>query len=102
MQRATQRENPPGDVFIRTRQGAFLLVECSAEVARELYSGVDESKYVVTGVRYRIFMTLGAVLMMPSAMSREQGTKREIWCAQIRRTKHHLATGMSEPSIIIR
>lgn len=29
---------PPGDVMIRTREGAFILVKCTEDVARELYT----------------------------------------------------------------
>lgn len=39
---------PPGDVVIRTRLGAFLIVQCDENVARELYYGTDEVRQLVT------------------------------------------------------
>ncbi|KAM7207799.1 hypothetical protein V8F20_001841 [Naviculisporaceae sp. PSN 640] len=59
---------PNGDVVIRTREGAFIFVKCTEEVARELYWGAQECNYMVTGLKYRIFMTISAVLMMPSVI----------------------------------
>ncbi|KAH8755111.1 hypothetical protein F5883DRAFT_607715 [Diaporthe sp. PMI_573] len=59
---------PPGDLVIRTREGAFLLIKCSEKVARELYTGAEECAYVVSGHRYRILMVLGAILMMPAVI----------------------------------
>lgn len=56
----------PGDVVIGTGKGAFLLVKCSDAVARNLYSGMDECRYFVTGVKYRLLMTLGGEFPAPS------------------------------------
>ncbi|KAK0611755.1 hypothetical protein B0T14DRAFT_571619 [Immersiella caudata] len=58
----------PGDVIIRSRESAVLLIKCKEEIARELYAGLEECHYVSTGAKYRIFMTLGAILMMPSVI----------------------------------
>ncbi|KAK4184148.1 hypothetical protein QBC35DRAFT_67156 [Podospora australis] len=66
--RRTQSHVPPGDLVIRTREGAFVVVRCTEDIARELYWGGDRCEYVVTGIRYRVLMTLGAVLMMPSVI----------------------------------
>ncbi|KAK1825722.1 hypothetical protein QBC39DRAFT_366145 [Podospora conica] len=55
---------PKGDVVIRTRAGAFVLIKCREEVVRELYSGTEECKYVVGDNYYRILMGLGMVLLM--------------------------------------
>lgn len=63
MERRTNNEVPPGDVVIRTREGAFIVIKCTEEVARELYSGTDECKYVSTDAN-RVFMGLGMVLLM--------------------------------------
>ena len=38
---------PPGDVVIRTESGAFLIVRCSEEIARELYTGAENGDYLV-------------------------------------------------------
>ena len=37
-----------GDVVIRTRHGAFLIVKCNEDVSRELYSGIEEIEQAVT------------------------------------------------------
>ncbi|KAJ4293850.1 hypothetical protein N0V88_005364 [Collariella sp. IMI 366227] len=50
MNRRTTNKVPRGDVVIRTREGAFLLVKCTEEVARELYSGTEECRYDVRDV----------------------------------------------------
>ncbi|KAK0743811.1 hypothetical protein B0T18DRAFT_415964 [Schizothecium vesticola] len=54
---------PKGDIVIRTRARAFLLIKCREEVVRELYSGTEECQYAV-GKGYRILMGLGMVLLM--------------------------------------
>ncbi|OTB09467.1 hypothetical protein M426DRAFT_50448 [Hypoxylon sp. CI-4A] len=59
---------PAGDVIIRTREGAFLLVKCTEEVARELYSGTEECQYHVGGRAYRALMGLGTCLLMISVI----------------------------------
>ncbi|KAL6852433.1 hypothetical protein ACO1O0_006978 [Amphichorda felina] len=64
MSRRHTNEVPKGDVMIRTREGAFLLIRCTEDVARELYSGTDECQYYVTGRTYRLLMALGTVLVM--------------------------------------
>lgn len=63
MNRRTTNKVPKGDVVIRTREGAFLLIKCTEEVARELYSGTEECRYVSTKY-HRVFMGLGMVLLM--------------------------------------
>jgi hypothetical protein len=54
---------PKGDIVIRTRARAFLLIKCREEVVRELYSGTEECQYAV-GKGYRVLMGLGMVLLM--------------------------------------
>ncbi|KAK0629111.1 hypothetical protein B0T17DRAFT_614934 [Bombardia bombarda] len=67
MTRRTTNRVPPGDVVIRTREGAFIIVKCTEEVARELYSGTEECQYVST-LYHRAFMGLGMVLLMVSVV----------------------------------
>lgn len=55
---------PPGDVMIRTREGAFILVKCTEDVARELYTGTEECEYHVGAMGYRICMAIGTMLLM--------------------------------------
>ncbi|KAI1766925.1 hypothetical protein GGR53DRAFT_170375 [Hypoxylon sp. FL1150] len=64
MKRSHTNKVPRGDVIIRTREGAFLLVKCTEEVARELYSGTEECEYHVGGQAYRALMGLGTCLLM--------------------------------------
>lgn len=66
--RLTATASSPGDMVIRTREGAFLLIKCTEQIASELYSGVEECEYVASGRRYRIVMILGAILIMPAVI----------------------------------
>ncbi|GAO13339.1 uncharacterized protein UV8b_00682 [Ustilaginoidea virens] len=68
MKRKHTNEVPRGDVLIRTREGAFVLVRCSEEVARELYSGTEECEYRVGGNAYRALMALGTMTLMISVV----------------------------------
>ncbi|KAK3401963.1 hypothetical protein B0T20DRAFT_450874 [Sordaria brevicollis] len=63
MARQANAKVPPGDVVIRTREGAFLVVKCTEEVARELYQGTEECCYVSTKY-HRLFMGIAMVLLM--------------------------------------
>lgn len=56
------------DLVIRTREGSFLLIKCSENIARELYWGIEECYYYVSGIKYRFLMTLGTVLIIPSVI----------------------------------
>ncbi|KAK3333727.1 hypothetical protein B0T19DRAFT_135045 [Cercophora scortea] len=67
MNRRTTNVVPRGDVVIRTRAGAFILIRCTEEVARELYSGTEECRYVSTKY-HRAFMGLGMLLLMVSVV----------------------------------
>ncbi|KAI2621916.1 hypothetical protein GGS26DRAFT_568486 [Hypomontagnella submonticulosa] len=68
MKRSHTNAVPAGDVIIRTREGGFLLVKCTEEVARELYSGTEECEYHVSGQAYRALMGLGTCLLMVSVI----------------------------------
>ncbi|ETR98104.1 hypothetical protein M419DRAFT_103842 [Trichoderma reesei RUT C-30] len=68
MQRRHTNDVPSGDVMIRTREGAFVLVRCSEDVARELYSGTEECEYYVGEKAYRVCMALGTILLMVSVV----------------------------------
>ncbi|TVY51784.1 hypothetical protein LCER1_G006408 [Lachnellula cervina] len=59
---------PPGDVIIRTREGAFILVKCNEYVARELYTGTEECEYNVSTQAYRFLVGLGTFLLMVSVV----------------------------------
>ncbi|KAM0342789.1 hypothetical protein ACHAPU_009153 [Fusarium lateritium] len=68
MNRNHTNEVPRGDVMIRTREGAFLLIKCTEEVARELYSGTEECHYHVGDRTYRLLMAIGTMLLMLSVV----------------------------------
>jgi hypothetical protein len=68
MVRKHRNEVPRGDVLIRTREGAFVLVKCTEDVARELYSGTEQCEYYVGENVYRLLMGLGTVLLMVSVV----------------------------------
>ena len=59
---------PPGDVVIRTREGAFLVVKCNEDIARELYTGTEECMYYVKTQPYRLLVGFGTFLLMISVV----------------------------------
>lgn len=67
-QRTSHATVPPGDVVIRTREGAFLLVRCDENVARELYTGTEECRYYVEKTPYRLLVGFGTFLLMISVV----------------------------------
>jgi hypothetical protein len=68
MKRRSTNQVPDGDVVIRTREGAFILVQCTENVARELYAGTEECEYRIGGQAYKILMGLGTLLLMVSVI----------------------------------
>ncbi|KAK7942679.1 uncharacterized protein PG986_011792 [Apiospora aurea] len=68
MSRSHRNKVPKGDVVIRTREGAFILIECTEEVARELYAGTEECNYRVGAKAYQVLMGIGTFLLMVSVI----------------------------------
>jgi hypothetical protein len=68
MKRTFKSKVPAGDVIIRTREGAFLLVQCDEDVARELYTGTEECQYYVQTQQYRMLVGFGTFLLMVSVV----------------------------------
>jgi hypothetical protein len=62
--RPSQAEVPDGDIVIRTREGAFIVVHCSEEIARELYIGAEEAKYRVGDKLFKLLVGVGTVALM--------------------------------------
>ncbi|KAI9783691.1 MAG: hypothetical protein M1839_003539 [Geoglossum umbratile] len=62
--RALSSRVPPGDVVLRTRKGAFLVVHCPEEVTRELYIGSEECDYTVKGQLSQALVGIGTLLLM--------------------------------------
>jgi hypothetical protein len=60
---------PPGDVVIRTREGAFVVVKCDENVSRELYTGTEECVYKVQKSHmYRALVAAGTFFLMVSVV----------------------------------
>jgi hypothetical protein len=69
MKRTATSDVPQGDVVIRTREGAFIVVKCDENVARELYTGTEECVYTVQNIReYRALVGIGTFLLMVSVV----------------------------------
>lgn len=68
MNRTSRSRVPPGDMIIRTREGAFLLIRCDEDVARELYIGTEECVYKVKTQKYRVLVAFGTFLLMVSVV----------------------------------
>jgi hypothetical protein len=66
--RNSKSKVPAGDVMIRTREGAFLLVKCDEDVARELYSGIEECEYYIHTQQYRILVASRTFLLVVSVL----------------------------------
>ena len=62
--RPTDAVVPDGDIIIRTREGAFIVVKCSEEIARELYTGAEEAKYFIGDRVFKLVMGAGTVALM--------------------------------------
>ncbi len=65
MRRASQSKAPRGDVMVRSREGGFIYVKCSEEVARELYFGTEKCVYQVADEKwYRLMVGLATFFLM--------------------------------------
>lgn len=68
MNRTHTNRVPRSDVMVRTREGAFILIHCTEDVARELYFGTEECKYRVGERMYRLLMGVATILLMVSVV----------------------------------
>lgn len=69
MVRNTKVPVPAGDVVVRTREGAFIVIKCNEDVARELYTGTEECEYYVKSKPlYRGLVGIGTFLLMVSVV----------------------------------
>lgn len=59
---------PDGDVVIRTRNGAFVLVRCVERLARELYIGTEYCHYRYRTKAFRAFSGNSTVLLMAAVV----------------------------------
>ncbi|ERF74987.1 hypothetical protein EPUS_08528 [Endocarpon pusillum Z07020] len=63
-ERTYDSDVPPGDIVIRTRSGAFVVVHCTEEVARELYVGAEDCDYVLDTRPAQVLVGTGTILLM--------------------------------------
>lgn len=66
--RPTDAEVPPGDMVIVTRPGAFVVVHCSEEIARELYGGTETCQYMLRDLPHQIVLGGSTMLFMASVL----------------------------------
>ncbi|KAL8694775.1 MAG: hypothetical protein Q9218_000621 [Villophora microphyllina] len=62
--RTSNRKVPPSDVVITYPNGAFLIVKCTEDIARELYWHPEECEYMVSPLVYRILSLSGTLILM--------------------------------------
>ncbi len=55
MAKRSVRKNPPEKIVLKTRWGAFLVVQCDEDIARELYWAPEECMYSMGNVASRAF-----------------------------------------------
>ncbi len=63
-ERVYRSDVPPGDIVIRTRNGAFVIVHCTEEVARELYVAAEDCEYVLGTRLAQVLVGTGTILLM--------------------------------------
>lgn len=66
--RPTESSVPDGDLVIRTREGAFVVIRCCEEIARELYIGPEECNYLVTDQWCKVLVGIGTLLVILSVL----------------------------------
>lgn len=59
---------PDGDIVIRTRDGAFIIVKCSEEIAREIYMGPEECNFLVGDQWFRRLVGFSMLLVIVSVL----------------------------------
>lgn len=63
-QRQQARDLPDDHIVIKYPHGAFLVVECDENLARELYWHPEECKYLFEETTYRIISLVGTITLM--------------------------------------
>lgn len=64
--RPTNNVVPPGDIVIKTRKGAFVVVHCNEDVTRELYTCADSCRYKFEDGALQWMLGISTVLLMAS------------------------------------
>jgi hypothetical protein len=63
-ERKYKSDVPPGDMVVRTRNGAFVIVHCAKKIARELYVGAEDCEYVLHARPAQVLVGTGTILLM--------------------------------------
>ena len=64
MRRKQNRRVPKDNIIIKYPNGAFLVVKCDENIARELYWHPEECEYVWGDTTYRIISLIGTITLM--------------------------------------
>ncbi|OOF94277.1 hypothetical protein ASPCADRAFT_208792 [Aspergillus carbonarius ITEM 5010] len=64
--RPTKTQVLDGDIVMKTRHGAFVVVKCTEEITRELYGGAESCRYVFQGRAHQVLLACSTVLLMAS------------------------------------
>jgi hypothetical protein len=64
MQRKANRRVPKDNIVIKYPHGAFLIVKCDENIARELYWHPEECNYVFGDTVYRLISLVGTLMLM--------------------------------------
>ncbi|PWY86508.1 hypothetical protein BO94DRAFT_556971 [Aspergillus sclerotioniger CBS 115572] len=64
--RPTKTQVLDGDIVMKTRHGAFVVVKCAEEITRELYGGAESCRYVFQGRAHQVLLACSTVLLMAS------------------------------------
>ncbi|GKZ30848.1 hypothetical protein AbraIFM66950_010486 [Aspergillus brasiliensis] len=62
--RTTTSKVSQGDIVMKTRNGAFIVVQCSEEITRELYGGAESCRYVFKTRGHQALLACSTVLLM--------------------------------------
>ncbi|GAB7340172.1 hypothetical protein MBLNU457_6646t1 [Dothideomycetes sp. NU457] len=66
--RTASAKVPEGDLVLRTRSGAFVVVHCNEHIARELYTGSDECDYFFGANVARFMKGFATLFLMVSVV----------------------------------
>ncbi|OXV09649.1 hypothetical protein Egran_02583 [Elaphomyces granulatus] len=55
-----------GDLVIRVRQGAFIIIQCTEEVAREIFTGPEACLYLTGSAFSTLLVWIATILVMTS------------------------------------
>lgn len=80
MKRTATRVVPISDVVIEYPQGAFLIVKCDEEIARELYWHPERCHYHVGVTTYRILSLVATLMLMSGVVSLGNATLKLQTC----------------------